>query len=97
MANVNLLIGSLLFKHARNISECKHFLMLSINAAKSLDVSNEKVKNLYLRACSYLSGKLSNFVKTEATYLKIRTKLFEILTKIIMLWYNQAHQTLFRY
>ena len=65
MANVNLLIGSLLFKHAKNISECKHFLMLSINAAKSLDVSNEKVKNLYLRACSYLSGKFQTLFKSE--------------------------------
>ena len=54
-ANVNLLLGSLLIKHAKNVSECKHYLLNAINQIKQCDISVEKVKIIYFRACSHLS------------------------------------------
>ena len=37
-ANVNLLLGSLLLKHAKNVSECKHYLLNAINQIKQCDI-----------------------------------------------------------
>lgn len=54
-ANVNMLIGVMLLKHAKNVSECKHYLLEAINQTKQLDIGNEKVRQVYFRACSYLS------------------------------------------
>lgn len=54
-AHVNMLIGVMLLKHAKNVSECKHYLLEAISQSKQLDIEDEKVRQIYFRACSYLS------------------------------------------
>ena len=60
-ANVNLLLGSLLLKHAKNVSECKHYLLNAINQIEQCDINVEKVKILYFRVSEAIQ-KLKNSV-----------------------------------